>query len=539
MKRKKIVLILPAYNAAKSLGSFLHSLPKDVFDQIILVDDSSRDGTYELAKKQKGISAYKTPRNVGYGGNLKYSFAKALEAGADVIVELHPDGEYRADGIQPALNAIDDGAELVLGNRFDTSLDAQSSGMYPWKYILIQLLNSIENVMLGTSIPDLHQGFRVYTKELLTAVNYRANSNRYLFSFEIIAQALYWGMNISSVPVTTRYTGKKRGAKLADSIEYGLNTFRVLVLYYLAKLEFITIIFSRTRSVVNCPNCTTDAFVTYDIVNSFSLLFCGLCRNGFTFPVPKNLATYYQKTYWEAGGWLGEVKRFMFRIFQKRRAAWVVEKILSGDILDVGAGEGNFARSLPRNYRTVSLETPTASITNPAVTKADFLKYKSSRQFDAIVFWESLEHVASPLLYLKKAYTLLKPGGYIFVEYPRYKGVESRLFGKYWFHIDMPRHLSHFTDGGLGYLVRQSGFVKGKSQGVGAYEYSIGGFFVSLVHSLRIHVFNPDRRSWHVMLLVLLIPLLLLSIVAEVILALLTASPIGFMTAQKQVKHGN
>jgi glycosyltransferase involved in cell wall biosynthesis len=239
--KKKIILILPAYNASTTLVPFLENLPKNIFDDIILVDDCSTDGTYALAKSQKGIKTYQTSHNHGYGGNLKYCLSKALLEGADAIVELHPDGEYGTDGILPALRAVQNGAAMVLGNRF---LNGMPQGMRIWKYPVTRILTWIDNVFLRTRIQDMHQGFRVYTRQLLEKVNYKKGSDDYLFSFEIIAQAAYKKLPIESVAVTTRYFGIKRGASLQASALYTLKTFWILYLFALAKCGFKIPLFS-------------------------------------------------------------------------------------------------------------------------------------------------------------------------------------------------------------------------------------------------------------------------------------------------------
>jgi glycosyltransferase involved in cell wall biosynthesis len=222
----KIVAILPAYNAARTIVPFVRSLPNDVFDDIIVSDDSSPDGTFAVAKKIHGIFLYSTPHNLGYGGNVKQCLQLALKKKADVIVELHPDGEYGLDGIAPALAAVKKGALLVLGNRF--AGDPIGHGMRRSKYAVTRLLTGIDNLLLGTRIPDLHQGFRVYTKKFLTDIPFEKGSNDYRFSFEIIVEAIRRHIPIASVPVTVHYTGNKRGASVPASIVYTFATFGIL-----------------------------------------------------------------------------------------------------------------------------------------------------------------------------------------------------------------------------------------------------------------------------------------------------------------------
>lgn len=236
MKRKpKIIAILLAYNASRTLEKFYREFPKSLVADIILVDDASKDNTYELAKKL-GIKAYKNPVNLGYGGNMKKTLNIALEMGADVLIDIHPDGEYKTSAMPLALKEIDKGAKLVLGNRFSSFNQPLKSGMYIWKFFFIWLLNFFDRFILGVNVNDLHQGFRVYTKDLLSKVNFPANSDNYLFSFEIIAQAAFKKLKITDVPVETSYTGKKRGASLKNSIKYSLGTFKILLLYIFAKM---------------------------------------------------------------------------------------------------------------------------------------------------------------------------------------------------------------------------------------------------------------------------------------------------------------
>ncbi|MEK7616907.1 MAG: glycosyltransferase family 2 protein [Patescibacteria group bacterium] len=236
-KKSKIVVIFLAYNASKTLEKFYLEFPKKFVSDIILVDDASKDNTFKIAKKL-GIKSFRNPVNLGYGGNMKRALNLALASGANIVIDIHPDGEYKPSAIPYAIKKIESGAEFVLGNRFTNFYNPLTSGMYIWKWLPIRLLNFLDTIILGINLDDFHQGFRVYTKKMLERINYQSNSNNYLFSFELIAQAVYHKVKISQVPVETSYTGKKRGASLINSIKYSMGTFKVLLLFMMAKLGF-------------------------------------------------------------------------------------------------------------------------------------------------------------------------------------------------------------------------------------------------------------------------------------------------------------
>lgn len=247
-KKPKIIAIFIAYKAEKTLKKFWEEFPKHYFDECILVDDASGDKTFEIAKTLRGLKAYQNPVNLGYGGNLKRTVAIALNHGADIIVDIHPDGEYKPSAIPEALRKIQkEGYEFVMGNRFASVDQPLKSGMYAWKVLPLLALSYIDRLVLGVKITDFHQGFRVYTKKLFEKVNFEENSNNYLFSFELIAQSALTKIKIGEVPVETSYTGEKRGASLKNSVKYSFDTFKVLLLYLLAKMGFKTKIFKKSK----------------------------------------------------------------------------------------------------------------------------------------------------------------------------------------------------------------------------------------------------------------------------------------------------
>lgn len=534
-KKSKVIVILPAYNAEKSLLKFVNGLPKRIFDETILVDDCSGDGTYAQAKKLKGITVYRTPRNLGYGGNLKMCLTLALSHGADVIVELHPDGEYDTDGIVPSLQEVERGSHLVLGNRFAHRQKRIPQGMLFSKYLITRLLSRIDNVVLGSRIPDLHQGFRVYTRTLLQEINWRSTSDDFLFSFEIISQAVFGGFTIAYVPVTARYSGRKRGATWGHSLRYTLGTWKVLAKYLMAKAGIGQRLFAKLPKEAICPICQTPALVEkYWQRGAYGVYRCHICRNGFIWPFPSHIEQFYTPIYYQLPGLLGNLKNAVFSWAQKRRSNWLKQYYQQGDVLDVGSGSGRFGRTLGSTFRVINMD-PYYEGNTASVIKQDFLTWKTSKRFDAITFWESLEHTPDPAVYLRRAVDLLKPRGTIFIEYPRWwDSLEAKLFGKYWFHLDVPRHLFHFTDSGMKHLLAQEGFTVIRHTGVLAFDYAPWGFAQSLASWVIGQAPFLERRDVSLWRLLLLLPFLLIGEVCEVGLFLFGQSPIGLVVACKE-----
>lgn len=245
-----------------------------------------------------------------------------------------------------------------------------------------------------------------------------------------------------------------------------------------------------------CPNCKKrDSRSIEKIIFSNQIYYCGSCHNGFLSPIPKNLSRYYPPSYWQYPGQLSFIRSYLHQLLQLRRKAWVEKYLQSGTILDVGAGEGTFGKSLRSNFQVTNLESPFAKVSNTDIIKVDFLKWKASKKFDGIVFLESLEHVPSPQDYLQKATKLLKKGGFIFVECPRFDSWESKLFKDKWLHLDLPRHLAHLTKIGLANLASRNKLKVVNQTGMLVYEFSSYCFTVSLMNLLKIKPLNLREKS--------------------------------------------
>lgn len=286
-------------------------------------------------------------------------------------------------------------------------------------------------------------------------------------------------------------------------------------------------------NVIRCPNCRVSEIVHKYNCNKFQIYFCKKCLNGFTYPVPKNLGPYYGKTYWIPEGFLGAFKEKIYALFQIRRKYWILEYLKGGEILDVGSGEGIFGKHFKKNFNVTSLDVPSANIKNPNVLKVNFLNWSTKKRFDVIVFWESLEHTSCPQKYINKAYSLLKPGGYIFIEYPRFDCFEARLFKKYWFHLDPPRHLSHLTPRGLDKLLSREKLKSIRQSGVLAFEYNIAGFVSSIINIFPNRPNDFFKNSKNILFILLLIPLIFISTLLEILFFALGQSPIYLSVSKK------
>ncbi|HEY5630213.1 MAG TPA: glycosyltransferase family 2 protein [Candidatus Limnocylindrales bacterium] len=228
----RIVIVMPAYNAAKTLERTYADIPHDIVHHVILVDDVSRDETVEVAHKL-GLEVISHRQNLGYGGNQKTCYDRALEWGADVVVMLHPDYQYDATRI-PALVApiVAGETDLMLGSRFLG--DPLAGGMPRWKYISNRFLTGVENVAFGLHLSEYHTGLRAYSRRLLETIPYRLNSDDFVFDQDLIAQVVAArGFAIGEIAVPTRYFDEASSVNFKRSVVYGLSTLRVVGRYLL------------------------------------------------------------------------------------------------------------------------------------------------------------------------------------------------------------------------------------------------------------------------------------------------------------------
>jgi glycosyltransferase involved in cell wall biosynthesis len=238
MKSKhKVVVVMPAYNAAKTLRMTYAELPKDVVDLVILVDDGSKDETIEIAR-ELGLELFVHNGNYGYGANQKTCYREALRAGADIVVMVHPDYQYDPALLPQVIAPIERGeADVVLGSRL-LGGQPMKQGMPWWKYIANRFLTGAENLVFGLRLAEYHTGYRAYTREILESVNFEMNSDKFIFDQDIMAQFMEVNARIAEVPVPTRYFPQASSASFVQSSIYGLSILWLLARYVLHKGSF-------------------------------------------------------------------------------------------------------------------------------------------------------------------------------------------------------------------------------------------------------------------------------------------------------------
>jgi glycosyltransferase involved in cell wall biosynthesis len=231
----KVVVVLPAYNAAKTLEKTYADIPKDRVSKIILVDDVSQDQTVDIAHAL-GLSVVIHVQNRGYGGNQKTCYLEALKEGADVVVMLHPDHQYDSRLVPELVSPIMEGkADMVMGSRILNGR-ALEGGMPVWKYIANRVLTTAENFTYGTRLTDCHSGFRAYSRKLLQTLPFLLNSDDFVFDSQMIAQTVHAGFKIKEVPVQARYFPEASSVNFTVSTVYGFKTLWVMFCFALQRL---------------------------------------------------------------------------------------------------------------------------------------------------------------------------------------------------------------------------------------------------------------------------------------------------------------
>jgi glycosyltransferase involved in cell wall biosynthesis len=232
----KVVAVLPAYNAERTLAATLADVPPGCVDEILLVDDGSTDATVRVARDM-GLTVVEHGHNRGYGANQKTCYRHALAAGADVVVMIHPDYQYDSRVIPHALAFVELGiCDVVLGSRIRSRAEARAGGMPRYKYFGNRVLTALENLLLGQNLGDFHSGFRVYRRAVLERVPFERNSDDFVFDTQLLVQAVHCGFRLGDVPVPVRYFKEASSISFLRGVKYGLGTLATLGRYWLHRL---------------------------------------------------------------------------------------------------------------------------------------------------------------------------------------------------------------------------------------------------------------------------------------------------------------
>ena len=245
---KKVIVVMPAYNAEKTLEQTYREIPMDIVDDIILVNDASKDNTVQEAERLGIRHIITHPQNRGYGGNQKSCYNKALELGADIVVMLHPDYQYTPKLILAMSSIIANGLyPVVFGSRI-LGKGALKGGMPLYKYIANRALTFFQNILMNQKLSEYHTGYRAFSREVLEKVNYELNNDDFIFDNEMIAQIFDAGFEIGEVTCPTKYFDEASSINLSRSIKYGLGVLGVSVGYFMKRLGWVSPVIYRHKN---------------------------------------------------------------------------------------------------------------------------------------------------------------------------------------------------------------------------------------------------------------------------------------------------
>lgn len=240
-KNKKVVVVLPAYNAAKTLEKTYREIPFDLVDEVILCDDHSRDNTAELARSLGIQHVIVHEKNKGYGGNQKSLYNKAIEIGGDIVIMLHPDYQYTPKLIPSMVNIIgEDLYPVVLGSRI-LGMGALRGGMPMYKYIANRFLTLAQNLLIHYKLSEYHTGYRAFNRTVLESIRFNQNSDDFVFDNEMLSQIVYAGFDIGEVTCPTKYFEEASSINFKRSMKYGLGVLRVSLAHFFQRMGLVNL----------------------------------------------------------------------------------------------------------------------------------------------------------------------------------------------------------------------------------------------------------------------------------------------------------
>lgn len=236
LEGKKIIVVMPAYNAEKTLEKTYNDIPKEIVDEIVLTDDKSSDRTVKIAK-ELGITVFEHEINRGYGANQKTCYKRAIARGADIIIMLHPDYQYPPKLITAMAGLITSGMfDVVLGSRVLGGM-AVKGGMPVYKYIFNRSLTAIENLFLGAKLSEYHTGYRGFSRDVIMSLPLEEDSDDFVFDNEMIVQALYFGYRIGEITAPSKYTSESSSISFRRSVIYGIGVILTAIKFVLQKMK--------------------------------------------------------------------------------------------------------------------------------------------------------------------------------------------------------------------------------------------------------------------------------------------------------------
>jgi glycosyltransferase involved in cell wall biosynthesis len=235
---KKLIIVMPAYNAELTLRSTYSEIPHEIVDEVVLVDDASRDHTVRAAQ-ELGLHTIVHAQNLGYGGNQKTCYKTAIELGADIIIMLHPDYQYTPKLITAMASLLANGLfDCVLGSRI-LGVGALKGGMPLYKYISNRFLTAIENIIINYKLSEYHTGYRGFTREVLTALPLQSNSDNFIFDNQMLCQIIYGHYRIGEITCPTLYNDDSSSIDFGNSVRYGLGVLKTSAIFRLHRWGFI------------------------------------------------------------------------------------------------------------------------------------------------------------------------------------------------------------------------------------------------------------------------------------------------------------
>ena len=492
----RIVVTLPAYHAESTLEKTVADLPAGLADELILVDDASADNTAQLAR-DLGISVYVHPQNLGYGGNQKTCYSKALESGADVVVLLHPDYQYDPKAVPLLIAPILAGdADMTFGSRFAGLGDPRAGGMPRYRYWGNRLTTTIENVALGTHFSEMHSGLRAYTRECLLSLPFLDYSNDFFFDAQFLVDAVIGGQRVVEIPIPTRYTKESSSISILRSLKYVWQSMRYawaqsrrwgrrgrrspITLPWRRSLGSLTPRTARTTTAcalcggVNLtlmypanaegeilPDefaCTSDALATHDDI--VECRDCGMVSSVPTADETRIVDNYERMTdelYLEEQE--GRVELF----------GWVLDQVEGfwspgRKLIEVGSNVGLFLKVAgDRGWKASGIEPSRWAVATGRerfgvdLTQGTLQDLSPDEPADAIVMLDVLEHLYDPLNDLKRLRSLLHQDGVLALSTINIEGLHGRLRKGAWPWFIRP-HLHYFSPTTLSWMLRAADF---------------------------------------------------------------------------------